>query len=137
MNTPKSNSMTGLPNAEALPAGWEQQPPPPPPRDPALPPEPGRWQGHLEVLATLLGNRARLVVLRELAAHERLPVAWLAMRAGVSASVMSQHMSMLKKAGIVIRSLGRLYQLHPSLMPAPGSHYLDLGNVLLRLPPRR
>ena len=46
-------------------------------------------------------------------------------------------MTMLKKAGIVVPSLGRLYQLRPSLMPAPGASCLDLGHVLLRLPPQR
>ena len=122
--------------AEALPADWEQQPPPPPPRGPELPPVAGRWKGNLEVMATILGNRARWVALRELAVHGHLPVAWLASRAEVTPSVMSQQMAVLKKAGVVVPAMGRLYALHPSLVPAQGAHYLDLGHAQLRLPPR-
>jgi len=121
---------------ESLPEDWQQQAPPAP-LDPFAVPAAGRWQGNLETLATVLGNRARWVALRELGLHGRLPVAWLAMRAGVSAQVMSQHMSVLKKAGLVVPSVGRLYQLHASLMPARDVQHIDLGYAVIRLPPRR
>lgn len=136
MKKPKPRLMGNLTDAEALPANWQQQPPPPPPPDPTIPPAPGRWRGNLDLMATVLGNRVRWVVLRELAVHGRLPVAWLASRASVSPAIMSQQVRILREAGVVVPSLGRLYELHPSLVPAPGAHYLDLGYAQLRLPPR-
>lgn len=59
-----------------------------------------------------------------------------AMRAEVSSQVMSQHMMVLKKTGMVVPSQGLNYQLHPSLMPVPGAEGIGLGNAVIRLPAR-
>lgn len=86
------------------------------------------------MLSTVLGDRARWIILRELARHGQLPLSFLAARAGIKAPTASQHMQVLKKAGVVVKAMGRLYRLHPSLQPPPGAEFLDLGPALIRLP---
>ena len=93
------------------------------------------WRGNLKVLGTVLGDRTRLIMLRELGRHGTLPIIHFVNKAQVAPSSASQHMKVLREAGVVVKAPGKLNRLHPSLQPAPGAEFLDLGHVLVRLPP--
>ena len=87
----------------------------------------------LAKLARVLSDPTRWRILRELAKGEALPVQVLAGRAGSTPNLTSKHMSVLRKAGMVVVGYGRLYQLVPEMRPAPGAMHLDLGHCHLRL----
>lgn len=87
-------------------------------------------------LARVLGDKARWIILRELARGEALPVKELARRTACTPAMTSKHMLALRKAGMVVVGYGRLYHLAPALRPAPGATTLDLGHCLLKITPR-
>jgi hypothetical protein len=45
----------------------------------------------------------------------------------------SKHLAVLRKAGAVVQGRGRLYQIPPPHLPAPGERIVDFGHCLLRL----
>ena len=45
----------------------------------------------------------------------------------------SKHLAGLRKAGAVVQGRGRLYQIPPQHLPAPGKKIVDFGHCLLRL----
>lgn len=94
------------------------------------------WTGSDEVLASLLGAPPRWTMLRELARYDHLPVSYLAGRTELKRPAASAHVKFKVETGIVQRTMGRLYRLHPSLRPAPEAEFLDLGEVRLRIRPR-
>ena len=47
----------------------------------------------------------------------------------------SMHLAVLRKAGLIEQTIGRLYRLPARLRPAPGADCLDLGLCRLVLPP--
>ena len=93
------------------------------------------WKGTEKVLASVLSAPQRWVMLRELAQYDHLPVSYLAGRAGLKRPAASAHVKFLRETCIIQRAMGSLYRLHPSLRPAPGAEWLDLGNARIRLRP--
>src|SRR5438874_1711447 len=87
----------------------------------------------LEMVARVLSDPARWIILRELAKGEPLPVLELARRLGRSADTVSKHMAVLRDAALVVTGYGRLYQLAPAVRPAPGASVIDLGHCQIRL----
>jgi hypothetical protein len=45
----------------------------------------------------------------------------------------SKHLAVLRKAGAVVQGRGRLYQISPQHLIAPGERVVDFGHCLLRL----
>jgi predicted transcriptional regulator len=87
----------------------------------------------VEDLARILGEPARWHLLRELAKGEPMPVKELARRIGKSPDMTSKHLAFLRDMGVVMTKYGRIYQLVPAIMPAPGATHLDFGHCLVRL----
>jgi DNA-binding transcriptional ArsR family regulator len=86
-----------------------------------------------KLLASILHDPVRWRILRELCPGESLPVIELAMRARTKATKVSKHMAVLRKAGLVTTSYGRLYKLAPALKPDLTAQRLDLGHCVLKL----
>ena len=84
-------------------------------------------------LCRMLAEPARWRLLRELAKGEAMPVKELARRIGKSPDMTSKHLAILREAGMVEAKYGRIYQLVPAIMPAPGATHLDFGHCLLKL----
>jgi DNA-binding transcriptional ArsR family regulator len=87
----------------------------------------------LDLLAAALGHPARWKILKELSAGEPRMVRELAQVAGCSPDMASKHLAKLRKAGAVVQGRGRLYQIQPHHLPAPGERVVDFGHCLLRL----
>jgi hypothetical protein len=68
-----------------------------------------------------------------LAKGEAMPVKELARRIGKTPAMTSKHRASLRGAGLVVAKYGRIYQLIPAIMPAPGATHLDFGDCLLKL----
>ncbi|HET6410366.1 MAG TPA: ArsR family transcriptional regulator [Chthoniobacteraceae bacterium] len=49
-------------------------------------------------------------------------------------SLVSKHLAVLRKAGILQAGRGRLNHIAKDLQPAPGSNEVDLGHFVIRLP---
>jgi len=86
-----------------------------------------------EHLFVALAHTARWKILKELSRGEPLMAIELAKAAGCSAGMVSKHLAMLRKAGMVKQGRGRLYQLHDHHLPAAGQNTLDFGHCVLRL----
>lgn len=88
----------------------------------------------LEQICTLLSDRTRWILLRELLKGEPLPPMELARRAGRSRDAISKHLAMMRRAGVVVKGYGGLYSLSPPFRTGIGpGGTLDLGYCLLRL----
>jgi DNA-binding transcriptional ArsR family regulator len=64
---------------------------------------------------------------------ESLPVIEIAIRAGIKPTKASKHLAVLRKAGLVTSSYGRLYKMSPILKPDLVGQRLDLGHCVLKL----
>jgi predicted transcriptional regulator len=98
--------------------------------------EPIPFEISLESVSKILGDPARWRLLLELAKNEPMPVNELARRIGKSADMTSKHLGTLHAKGLVVARFGRIYQLAPAIMPAPGATHINLGPCLLELGPR-
>lgn len=87
----------------------------------------------LDLLASALGHPARWKILKELSLGEPRMVVELAKIAGCSPDMTSKHLAKLRKAGAVVQGRGRLYQIPPQHLTAPGERVVDYGHCLLRL----
>ena len=87
----------------------------------------------LNLLAAALGHSARWKILKELSAGEPRMVRELAKVAGCSPDMASKHLAVLRKAGAVAQGRGRLCQIPPQHLTAPGERIVDFGHCLLRL----
>ena len=87
----------------------------------------------LELLASALGHAARWKILKELSLGEPRIVRELAKVIGCSPDMTSKHLAVLRKAGAVVQGRGRLYQIPPPHLTAPGERIVDFGHCLLRL----
>ena len=87
----------------------------------------------LKLLAAALGHTARWKILKELSGGEPRMVRELAKVAGCSPDMTSKHLAKLRQAGAVVQGRGRLYQIPPQHLVAPGEHIVDFGHCLLRL----
>jgi DNA-binding transcriptional ArsR family regulator len=87
----------------------------------------------LETLLTVLGNTTRWNILRELADGTSLLVSELAERTGNDSSVISKHLTLMRKAGIIINPRIRLFEIAPQFLSNPAEKFLDFGYCLLRM----
>ena len=87
----------------------------------------------LDLLAAALGHSARWKILKELSHGEPRMVRELAAFIKCSPDMTSKHLAVLRKAGAVVQGRGRLYQIPPQHLPAPGKKIVDFGHCLLRL----
>ena len=88
------------------------------------------------VLAPLLvgiGDPVRWRILAELSAGQPLMVVEIAERIGRKASLVSKHIGVLRRAGLVFAGRSRLYQIPKQYLPAPGQRVVDYGHCLPRM----
>ena len=87
----------------------------------------------LKRLAKALAHVSRWKMLRELTCGESRTIAELASVADCGYENTRSHLAMLRQAGMVIQTRGRLYQLPKHHLPTPGEPVVDFGHCLLRL----
>ncbi len=87
----------------------------------------------LEAVGGALSDATRWRILLELGKGSALPVGELSKRVGKRPDLVSKHMAMLRKAGLVVRVFSTCYTLPPEMLPEPGASTLDLGPCLLKL----
>ncbi len=87
----------------------------------------------LSQLIIALGHPNRWKILKELTCGETRTVSELAAVAGCGYDNAAKHLAQLYRAGMVVRARGRVYQLAPHHLPAPGQPVVDFGHCLLRL----
>src|ERR1035437_4939307 len=87
----------------------------------------------LDLLASASGHAACWKILKELSLGEPRMVRELAKVIGCSPDMTSKHLAVLRKAGAVVQGRGRLYQISPQHLTAPGERVVDFGHCLLRL----
>ena len=75
----------------------------------------------------------RWQILSELSAGEPLMISELAQKIGCSADLVTKHLAVLRKCGIVVQSRRYLYAIPPPYLPTPGQRIADFGHCLLRL----
>lgn len=80
-----------------------------------------------------LSDPTRWTIINELAGGEPRMVSELAKLTGRSMGVISKHMAVLRKVGIVYIGRGRLYHLEKHFIPAPGSEGIDFGPCIFRI----
>lgn len=85
------------------------------------------------LVASILHDPARWRILKVMSQGESLPVVEIGMRAGIKATKASKHLAVLRKAGLVTSSYGRLYKMSPTLKPDLVAQRLDLGHCVLKL----
>ncbi len=84
-------------------------------------------------VASLLGNPARWIALRELSKEPALPVYELGRRMGLTPAAASKQVALMLRLGVVTAVYGRLYALAPAFRPAPGTLEIDFGHCVVRL----
>jgi len=87
----------------------------------------------LAPLLAAIGDPVRWRILSELSAGEPLMVIEIAERIKRDAGLVSKHLAVLRRAGLVVASRARLYQIPKPYLPAPGQRVADFGHCLLRL----
>jgi DNA-binding transcriptional ArsR family regulator len=102
-------------------------PPAPRPRSPAAKRRPS-----FASIVTVISDKGRWRILRELVKGKPLPASELSRRTGLTASAASKHLRMLGDLGILERGFGGVYEIAPEFL-VPGQNVLDFGVVLMRL----
>jgi DNA-binding transcriptional ArsR family regulator len=87
----------------------------------------------LETVLTCISSTTRWDILRELADGGSLMVSELSRRTGWDAPVISKHLAILRKAGIVINPRGRLFEIAPQCVADKSQRLLDFGWCTLRM----
>jgi DNA-binding transcriptional ArsR family regulator len=87
-------------------------------------------------LIAAIGEPTRWAILSELSAGEPLMVKELAERLKRSSTVISKHMAVLRRAGVVVIGRGGLYQIPANFLASTEKRHVDFGHCLLRLPAR-
>jgi DNA-binding transcriptional ArsR family regulator len=87
----------------------------------------------LETVLTAISVPARWQILRALAAGEQLMVSEVAERAGISATLASKHLGVLRRLGIVLNRRGRMCELPASILADKEQRLLDFGWCTLRM----
>lgn len=87
----------------------------------------------IDVLARALASPIRWAILAELSNGQPGMVLDLAKRLNLPAITISQHMGVLRRAGIVVVGLGGLYTIAPQFLADAAQGQLDFGCCLLRL----
>ena len=85
-------------------------------------------------LVAALGDQTRWAILSELSSGEPRMVKELAQKLERSPSLISKHLAMLQRAGMVVTGRGRLWQIPKEFLVAPDRRQVDFGHCLLRLP---
>ena len=92
----------------------------------------------LATVLSAISNTQRWHILYILSKGEPMGPSDLAPLIGCTPSGASNHLCVLRDAGIVIQSYGRLYRIKPGFLPTPGQPIMEFGHCLLRLdePPK-
>ncbi len=80
------------------------------------------------------GSPLRWKILGELAAGEPLMVKEIAERLKCSSSLVSKHLAVLRRAGMVMVGHAGVYLIPPHFPIATAARHVDFGHGLLRLP---
>jgi len=84
-------------------------------------------------MAKALGSPIRWAILAELSDGQPGMVLAIAKKLNLPAVTVSQHMGVLRRAGVVVAGLGRLYTIAPPFLADAAQGQLDFGCCLLRL----
>ena len=87
----------------------------------------------LEVVLFAISSPVRWRILSTLSLGEPLLVVELAERLGRDAGMVSKHLAVLRKAGLVAANRAGLYHIPQPYLPVAGQRVVDLGHCLLRL----
>jgi DNA-binding IclR family transcriptional regulator len=82
-------------------------------------------------ILTIVSEKNRWLILRELMKGKPLPVSELSKRTGLSRVNTSKHAVSMERRGFLIRGFGGLYEI-PAHFLVPGENVLDFGAVVLR-----
>lgn len=88
----------------------------------------------LRKLAAALGAESRWQILATLADGRPLMVKEIAARLKYSPALVSKHMAVLKKAGLVEPGQAGMYQIPAHFVVAAATGHVDFGHCLIRLP---
>ena len=87
----------------------------------------------MKAMAKALGSPTRWAILAELSNGQPSMVLGLAKKLGQRPSTVSQHIGVLRRAGVVTVGIGRLYTIAPQFLADAGQGHVDFGHCLLRL----
>lgn len=85
-------------------------------------------------VVTAIGNPVRWLILAELASGEPLLVNEIAARIKKSPSLVSKHLAVLRKAGLVQVGHAHCYEIPQHFPVTPEKRHVDFGHCVLRLP---
>lgn len=85
------------------------------------------------VLARALGSPIRWAILAQLSNGQADMVLGLARKLGLPAVTISQHIGVLRRAGLVTVGIGHLYTIAPGFLADAARGHLEFGCCLLRL----
>ena len=88
-------------------------------------------QRRFETVLTIVAEKNRWRILRELMKGKPLPVSELAKRTGMERPNVSKHVIAMARRGFLTCGFGGLYEI-PDKFRVPGENALDFGVVLLR-----
>jgi DNA-binding transcriptional ArsR family regulator len=88
----------------------------------------------LNQVIAAIGTPVRWGILGELSAGEPLMVVEIAERLKCSPTLVSKHMAVLRKAGMVSSNRAGQYRIPPHFVMNPAERHVDFGHCLLRLP---
>jgi DNA-binding transcriptional ArsR family regulator len=83
-------------------------------------------------LLTAVSSLTRWKILAAILAEGPMGVTDLASALRMDASLLSKHVAVLRKAGILYKGRGRLSYLAEHLRPAPGVNEIDFGYFVVR-----
>lgn len=86
-----------------------------------------------EALTAALGEKKRWGILAELSDGEPLMVVEIAERIKRKPDLVSKHLAVLRKAGMVVTGQAGMYRIPKQFLPTPGRRIVDYGYCLLRL----
>lgn len=97
-------------------------------------PVPAEMHPSLDNLAFAIGTPLRWQILGELAAGEPLLVVEIAGRLKRSPGLISKHIGVLRKMGLVSANRAGQYHIQPQFVVSAADRCVDFGHCLLRLP---
>lgn len=88
----------------------------------------------LKIVASVLGSRHRLGILRELARSESgLIIVELAERLRMPRSNVAKHLKVLRDQGLVVANRAKMHRIPPERLVSREEAVIDYGTCLLRL----
>ena len=88
----------------------------------------------IAALTKAIGTPLRWAILTELASGEPRMVKEIALKLRRSPSLVSKHLAVLRRAGVVEIGRAGVYQIPKYFTVAPEKRHLDFGHCLLRMP---